>query len=40
MRLAPVPMFFANQPAVAIERSGDSSRTTHGAQPCVDACRY
>jgi len=40
MRLAPVPMFFANQPSVAIERSGDSSRTTHGAQPCVDACRY
>ena len=40
MRLAPVPMFFANQPVVAIERSGDSSRTTHGASTCVDACRY
>ncbi len=40
MRLAPVPLFFANQPADAIEMSGKSSRTTHGAQVCVDACRY
>ncbi len=40
MRLAPVPLFFANQPAEAIEMSGQSSRTTHGAQVCVDACRY
>jgi len=40
MRLAPVPMFFAGDGAAAIERSGDSSRTTHGATTCVDACRY
>lgn len=40
MRLAPVPMFFAGDPAAAIERSGDSSRTTHGATTCIDACRY
>lgn len=40
MRLAPVPLFFARKPAEAIERSGDSSRTTHGARNCVDACRY
>lgn len=40
MRLAPVPLFFAQNPAEAIERSGDSSRTTHGAAVCVDACRY
>jgi len=40
MRLAPVPLFFATNPAAAIERSGESSRTTHGAQTCVDACRY
>ncbi len=40
MRLAPVPLFFAGRPEEAIERSGDSSRTTHGAQVCVDACRY
>jgi ADP-ribosyl-[dinitrogen reductase] hydrolase len=40
MRLAPVPMFFARDAAAAIERSGDSSRTTHGAAAAVDACRY
>jgi len=40
MRLAPVPLFFADDPCQAIERSGDSSRTTHGTQVCVDACRY
>ena len=40
MRLAPVPMFFAGDPAEAIERSADSSKTTHGAEEAVDACRY
>jgi ADP-ribosylglycohydrolase len=40
MRLAPVPLFFAQDPAIAIELSGDSSRTTHGARGAVDACRY
>jgi ADP-ribosylglycohydrolase len=40
MRLAPVPVFFAADPAAAVARSGDSSRTTHAAAGCVDACRY
>ena len=40
MRLAPVPMFFAYSPPEAIERSADSSRTTHAAIEAVDACRY
>jgi len=40
MRLVPVPMFFAVSPEDAVARSGDSSRTTHAAQVCVDACRY
>lgn len=40
MRLAPVPLFYAKTPRVAMERSGDSSRTTHGLELCVDACRY
>ena len=40
MRLAPVPLAFARRPAEAIARSGESSRTTHGAPVCVDACRY
>lgn len=40
MRLAPVPLFFANDPAEAIEKAGDSSRTTHAAPTSVDGCRY
>jgi ADP-ribosylglycohydrolase len=40
MRLAPVPMFFAHKPRQAIDQSGESSRTTHGAPVTVDACRY
>ena len=40
MRLAPVPLFFAPDPVEAIRLSGESSRTTHGALTCVDACRY
>lgn len=40
MRLCPVPMFFASRPDEAVERSGESSRTTHGAVNAVDSCRY
>ncbi len=40
MRLAPVPLFFAQNAAHAIEQSGESSKTTHGALAAVDACRY
>lgn len=40
MRLAPVPLFYAHQAEEAIKKAGDSSRTTHGAQAAVDACRY
>ena len=40
MRLSPVPMFYAKNPLLAIERSAESSRTTHQAQTAVDACRY
>ena len=40
MRLAPVPLFYAKNPREAIERSGESCRTTHGATAAVDACRY
>jgi ADP-ribosylglycohydrolase len=39
-RLAPVPLRYAAKPDLAIRRSGESSRTTHGAAACVDACRY
>jgi ADP-ribosylglycohydrolase len=40
MRLAPVPLFYAADPAQALEMSGESSRTTHGAAACVAACGY
>ena len=37
MRLTPVPMAYARDPNKAIELSGESSRTTHSLQICVDA---
>ena len=39
MRLAPIPMFYADDPATADQRAVDSSRTTHAAPAAVDACR-
>lgn len=39
MRLAPVPMFYFGNTRDAIHFSGESSRTTHGAQECIDASR-
>jgi ADP-ribosyl-[dinitrogen reductase] hydrolase len=39
MRLAPVPMFYYGDSAAAIRYSAESSRTTHGAPECLDACR-
>lgn len=40
MRLAPVPLRWAFDPPRAVHLAGESSRTTHGAVACVDACRY
>ncbi len=40
MRLAPAPLFFAADPETAVRMCAESSRTTHGALTCVDACRY
>jgi ADP-ribosyl-[dinitrogen reductase] hydrolase len=40
MRLAPVPMFYARQPRLALVRGGDASRTTHASPRAVDACQY
>jgi len=40
MRLCPVPLCWSGDPNKAIELSGESSRTTHGAQAATDACRY
>lgn len=40
MRLAPVALFYVQRPREAIERAGESSRTTHGAREAIDGCRY
>jgi ADP-ribosyl-[dinitrogen reductase] hydrolase len=40
MRLAPIPLAFAQNPQDAIAKAALSSRTTHGAREAVDACRY
>jgi ADP-ribosyl-[dinitrogen reductase] hydrolase len=39
MRLAPVPMFYAADRDQAVHYAAESSRTTHGAAECLDACR-
>jgi ADP-ribosyl-[dinitrogen reductase] hydrolase len=39
MRLAPVPMFYYPDAAAARRYAGDSSRTTHAADDCIDAAR-
>jgi ADP-ribosyl-[dinitrogen reductase] hydrolase len=39
MRLAPVAMFFHPDHDAAIRWAAESSRTTHGAAECLDACR-
>ncbi|GDY23469.1 ADP-ribosylglycohydrolase [Verrucomicrobiota bacterium] len=40
MRLAPAPLFYADDALMAIEQAAASSRTTHAAATAVDACRY
>ena len=38
MRLAPIAMFYAPNQSLASEYAGKSSRTTHSAAECVQAC--
>jgi ADP-ribosylglycohydrolase len=40
MRLAPVLLRYARDPAHAVHLAAESSKTTHGAVEAVDACRY
>lgn len=40
MRLVPVVLYYFSKPSTAIVMSGESSRTTHGAKECIDACCY
>jgi ADP-ribosyl-[dinitrogen reductase] hydrolase len=39
MRLAPVVLYFAPDKAATVHHAAQSSRTTHGTQEAVDACR-
>ncbi|TXK76730.1 ADP-ribosylglycohydrolase family protein [Paenibacillus sp. N3.4] len=39
MRLAPVPLFFMDYPHLAIDYAVQSSKITHSAAECLDACR-
>jgi len=40
MRLAPIPMYYANKPIDALHYAALSSKTTHANVMCVDACKY
>ena len=40
MRLAPIPLAFAQDAVAAVRCAGCMSRTTHGAREAVDACRF
>jgi ADP-ribosyl-[dinitrogen reductase] hydrolase len=39
MRLAPVPLYYFPDLEKTIHFAGESSRTTHGAQECIEACQ-
>lgn len=40
MRLAPIPLAYAQRPDQAMIYAAASSRTTHGTPAAIDACRY
>lgn len=40
MRLAPIPIYYQNEPENVVYYGGESSRTTHGSALCVDACQF
>jgi ADP-ribosyl-[dinitrogen reductase] hydrolase len=40
MRLAPATIFWSSNVDDVVHYCGESSRTTHGAAECIDACRY
>jgi len=39
MRLAPIPIYYCPNLEKTIHFAGESSRTTHGAQECIEACQ-
>ena len=40
MRLAPIPMYYYQEPKKALKYAALSSKTTHAHSLCFDACRY
>lgn len=40
MRLAPIPIFYSENPLSALYYAGASSRTTHASAECVDSCKF
>lgn len=40
MRLAPIVLFFASSPDMMLKMAALSSKTTHGNEKSMDACRY
>lgn len=40
MRLAPIALYYARKPDMAIRYAGLSSCTTHASHPCVDSCDF
>lgn len=40
MRLAPIPLYFRNNPKEGMANAELSSKITHGSQLCSDACKY
>lgn len=40
MRLAPIPIFYHNKPNDLLKYAALSSKTTHSAPQCLDACKY
>lgn len=40
MRLCPIPLFYCDDFEKAIHYAGESSRTTHGNELCIESCQY
>ena len=40
MRLAPIPIYYYQEPEEALKYAALSSKTTHAHSLCIDACRY
>ncbi len=39
MRLSPIPIFYKNDRKACLKYAGESSRTTHASDECIDSCK-